>query len=190
MAERSRNMRERLILAGIAEINEHGASDFSIRRVATACNVSCAAPYKHFKDKRDFVLAIIEHVNGQWHERQQQVLAACADEPRAKIVEVCVQYVRFLMEKPHFRSVLMLKDKQFDNLYHRARGQISSTMQQLQADFFAQSGYDKATILRKLLLVRSMIFGSVFLFDAGEVEYNEEALESIRYNIDREFDLV
>jgi AcrR family transcriptional regulator len=189
MAPRSRNTREKLILAGIEEINLHGVTEFSIRRVAMACHVSCAAPYKHFRDKRDFIAAIIEHVNEQWHQRQSEVLAACSEDLHQRIVEVCVQYVAFLMEKPHFRGVLMLKDEQFDNLYHKVRGQMSSTIQQMQGEFFAQVGYDEATIRRKRLLVRSLLFGSVFLFDAGEIEYGPEALEHIRYSIHREFEL-
>ena len=75
MAARTHNLREQLILAGIEEINTHGVNDFSIRRTALACGVSCAAPYKHFKDKRDFICAIIDHVNDQWHQREEQVLA-------------------------------------------------------------------------------------------------------------------
>lgn len=189
MAVRERNTRERLILAGIEEINTHGITEFSIRRIAAACGVSCAAPYKHFKDKREFIAAVIDHVNSLWHQRQQQVLAGCRDSLRERIVEVCVQYVVFLMENPHFRGILMLKDNQFDNLYHRVRGQMSSTMQQLQSEFFAQSGYDGPTIRRKLLLVRSTIYGSMFLFDAGELAYNQESIDHIRYNINREFDL-
>ena len=189
MTGRRTNTRQQLILAGIEEINTHGVTEFSIRRVAAACHVSCAAPYKHFRDKRDFIAAVIEHVNDQWHHRQKEVLARCTGGLRDQIVEVCVEYVAFLMEKPHFRGVLMLKDEQFDNLYHKVRGQMSSVMQQMQARFFSQIGYDEATIRRKLLLVRSLLFGSVFLFDAGEIEYGPEALENIRYSIRREFDL-
>lgn len=189
MAERNKNIREDLIRAGIAEINAHGVTEFSIRRVATACQVSCAAPYKHFKNKRDFIASIIEYVNSQWKQRQQQIIEECVGDLREQIVEVCVQYIRFLMEKPYYRSILMLKDAQFDNLYHKARGQMSSTMQQMQAQFFAASGYDAATVRRKQHLVRSMIFGTVFLLDAGELEFNEEILENVRRNIDREFDL-
>lgn len=188
MAERIKNMREVLILAGISEINDHGVRDFSVRRVAQACNVSCAAPYKHFKDKRDFIAAIIEYVNGQWKLRQQKVLSKVST-LREQIVEVSVSYVQFLMEKPFFRSILMLKDAEFDNIYHKMRGQLSSRSQQLEADFFAGAGMDEKTQKRKLHLVRSLIFGTVFLFDTGEVEYNQDALEELRYNIDREFDL-
>lgn len=182
-------MREVLILAGISEINDHGVTGFSVRRVAEACNVSCAAPYKHFKDKRDFIAAIIEYVNEQWRVRQQEVLAQCGDNLRQQIVEVCVNYIRFLMEKPYYRSILMLKDDEFDNIYHKVRGQMSSRSQQLEIDFFASAGMDKPTQKRKLYVVRALMFGAIFMFDTGEIEYNEETMENIRYSIDREFDL-
>ena len=45
------SIRERLIIAGIKEIELHGFNDFSLRRVAAACEVSCAAPYRHYKNK-------------------------------------------------------------------------------------------------------------------------------------------
>lgn len=189
MAERIKNMREVLIVAGISEINDHGVTGFSIRRVAESCGVSCAAPYKHFKDKREFIAAIIEYVNDQWKERQLEVLAACGSGFREQIVEVAINYVRFLMEKPYFRSILMLKDEEFDNIYHKARGQMSSRSQQLERDFFSQCGWDEDTQRRKLHVVRAMIFGTVFMFDTGELEYNEKAMEHLRYTIHREFDL-
>ena len=77
MSARVKNMREVLLLAGITEINTHGVTGFSIRRVATACGVSCAAPYKHFKDKKEFIASIIEFVNDEWRQRQEEILAAC-----------------------------------------------------------------------------------------------------------------
>lgn len=189
MPPRQTNMRQALISAGIEEINANGVHQFSIRRVASACNVSCAAPYKHFRDKQDFIVAIIEYVNDQWHIRQQAVLDACGGSLRERIVEITVQYIRFLMEKPYYRAILMLKDDGFDNLYHRTKGQMHSLAQRLQEEYFYSMGFDKATCRRKLLLVRSMIFGSVFLFDSGELEYSEETVEHIRRTIDREFDL-
>lgn len=189
MAEKGSGTCQALILAGIDEISAHGATEFSVRRVAQACRVSCAAPYKHFKDKRGFIAAIIDHVNEQWAARQEQVLAACDESLRQQIVAVSVAYVQFLMENPCFRAVLMLKDEEFDNVYHKKRGQLSSRSQQLERAFFSVSGMDAETQQRKLQLVRALIFGTVFLFDTGELVYGEQALEHLRYNIDREFDL-
>ena len=189
MAERIKNMREVLILSGISEINAHGVTGFSIRRVAEACNVSCAAPYKHFKDKREFIAAIIEFVNGQWRVRQEEVLERCGDSLREQIVEVSVNYIRFLMEKPYYRSILMLKDEQFDNIYHKMRGQISSRSQQLEQDYFASVKMEPSAQKRKLYVIRALLFGAIFMFDTGELTYNEETMTMIRSSIDREFDL-
>ena len=57
----SASVREQLIKAGISELENHGISDFSLRRVASGCNISCAAPYKHFKDKMYQIIAVAAH---------------------------------------------------------------------------------------------------------------------------------
>ena len=189
MAERVKNMRQLLIEAGIEEINRSGVTDFSIRRVATACGVSCAAPYKHFKDRREFIAAVIEYVNEQWYVRQEEILAGCEGGLREQIVQIAVGYLRFLMEKPWFRSILMLKDEEFDNIYHKARGQMSSRSQKMEAEFFAESGWDQEKIKRKLHIVRAILFGTVFLIDTGELSFDESVLETVRATVDREFDL-
>lgn len=189
MSESTPSLRDALIQAGIHEINEHGVTGFSIRRIADTCNVSCAAPYRHFKDKRDFIAAVIDYVNDQWAARQEEILAQCGDSLREQIIEICLNYIRFLMEKPFYRSVLMLKDAEFDNLYHKRRTQFGSLSQSLEAQLYAASGYDEQTWKRKLMTVRSLIFGAVFLYDAGEFEYNETTMEYLRYTINREFEI-
>ena len=73
---RRRNTREELIKAGVEEINRYGVAGFSMRRIAQLCGVSCGAPYKHFGDRKEFIAAIIDDVNAQWHARQAELLAA------------------------------------------------------------------------------------------------------------------
>lgn len=189
MSTRSAGLREALILAGIHEINANGVSSFSIRRVADACGVSCAAPYRHFESKREFIAAIIDYVNDQWAAQQEVILSECGSTLREQVIAICLGYVSFLMEKPTYRSILMLKDEEFDNLYHKKRTQFGSLSQTLNAQLFAASGYTKETWDRKLMMVRSLIFGVVFLFDAGEFEYNETSMEYLRYTINREFEI-
>ena len=189
MSPRTSGLREALILAGIHEINANGVASFSIRRVADACGVSCAAPYRHFESKRDFIAAIIDYVNDQWAERQEELLAETENSLRKQIVAICVGYVRFLMDTPTYRSILMLKDEEFDNLYHKKRTQFGSLTQTLNAQLYKASGFTPEVWARKLMTVRSLIFGAVMLFDAGEFEYNETTMEYLRYTIDREFDI-
>lgn len=182
-------MREVLLLAGIDEINTHGVTGFSIRRVASACNVSCAAPYKHFKDKKEFIASIIEYVNQEWRHRQQDILEQCGNDLRRQLVEVCSGYIHFLMEKPYFRSILLLKDDEFDNIYHRPRGEMSSRSQQLEKEIFEQYNWPLSVFKRKLHTIRAMLFGTMFMLDTGELPYTEETMNQFRYCVDREFDI-
>ena len=186
---RRNSKREDLIKAGIQEINKHGIAGFSMRRIADDCGLSCGAPYKHFENRKDFIAAVIEYVNGQWRVRQQELLDQYAGDLRRQIVEMSVGYVEFLMEHPHYRSILMLKDEEFDNTYHRLRGELSSPTQQLAQQFFDSVGMDDFTSRRKVYVVRSLIFGAVILMDNGEMAYNQETLEFIRFSINRESDL-
>lgn len=69
----ARNTREALILAGLEELNEYGIQHFSTRRVAKACGMSCAAPYKHFKDSHEFIAEILGYIN-RLYDAEQTVL--------------------------------------------------------------------------------------------------------------------
>ena len=190
MAERNKNLRDDLIQAGIDEININGANGFSFRRVADACHVSSAAPYRHFKDKKEFISAIVDFVNNQWFIVQDEILAACSDDPRDQLVTVAVNYIKFLMENPHYRQILMLKNADFDNLFHRKRGEINSRTQQIMLRVREKYNLSDDVWHRKSLMVRSLLFGAVFMFDSGEFKYTEQSLEHLRYTIDREFSIL
>lgn len=184
-----RSKREDLIKVGIDEINQHGLGGFSIRRVAYKCNVSCAAPSKHFGDKKGFIAAIIEFVNAQWHNEQLRILKENSNSVRNQLVELSVCYVRFLVCNPHFRSILMLKDDNLDNVYHTMRGELSNLAQKLVNKYCEEVNMDAETKTRKLYVVRALIYGAALMFDNGEMEYNEKMLDVVRKSIDREFDL-
>ena len=98
-------------------------------------------------------------------------------------------YVKFLVEHPHFRSILMLKDDEFDNIYHKMRGELSIITQQLAEKYCTSVGMDAETRCRKQYILRSLIFGAALMFDNGEMEYNDHMLEIVRASVDREFDL-
>lgn len=187
--KRRGNKREELVEAGIREINQYGITGFSMRRIADACGVSCGAPYKHFGNRKEFIAAVIEYVNAQWHTHQREILQTYEGNTRRQIVEISVAYVRFLVEHPHFRSILMLKDDEFDNVYHRMRGELSSPTQKLIRCYQEESGMDEETLQRKIYVIRALIFGAALMFDNGELPYQEKTVTIVRSSIDREFDL-
>ncbi len=182
-------VRERLIYAGMRELSQHGIQNFSIRRVAAACALSCAAPYKHFRDKQAFVTAIIEYINDLWGVRQREIIETYPDDLRRQIVEISKAYIRFLMENPNFRSVIMLRDDSLDTEYARLRGEMTQVTREVIDSYCNAVHMDERTRRRKTYVVRSLIYGAALLFDNHQLAYNDENMASVEYAIDREFDL-
>lgn len=188
MAQRT-NTREELIKAGIREINTHGVADFSIRRVCLSCGLSSGAPYKHFGNRKEFIAAVIDYVNAQWFDRQVEIIHEHRGSLREQLVAISMGYVEFLVEKPHFRSILMLKDDKFDTMYHKMRGELSILTLKIVERYCDEVHMSPEVRRRKLYVIRALIFGAALMFDNGEMEYNDEMLDVVRVSIDREFDL-
>jgi AcrR family transcriptional regulator len=182
-------VRERLIYAGMRELSQHGIQNFSIRRIAAACALSCAAPYRHFKDKQAFVTAIIEYINDLWGVQQRAIIEAHPGDLRRQIIEISKAYIRFLMDNPNFRSVIMLRDDSLDADYARLRGEMTQLTRDVIGRYCVEAGIDEKTRRRKTYVVRSLIYGAALLFDNQQLAYNEENMDSVEYAIDREFDL-
>ena len=102
-----RSVRERLVVAGLNELNEHGLAGFSLRRVAISAQVSCAAPYRHFKDKNELIGAIVEYIASKWKLLCIEIERAFSDDPKRLVIELCVANLRFWLANGAFRTVLM-----------------------------------------------------------------------------------
>ena len=182
--------REQLILAGMEELNRYGTRGFSTRRVAKQCGVSCAAPYKHFKDTNEFVAEIFGYMNGLYEARQRAVLARYADSStRTQLIEISLEYIRFLVEHPEFRRTVMQKFQDCDEEYRCLRGQLSTLTCQTVTRYCEEMGMPEDVRRRKTFIVRAIIYSAAMFFDNGELEYNEQNMETVRSLLDREFDL-
>ncbi len=190
MAQRTRgNVKEKLILNGIEEMSVFGVQEFSVRRVAQKSGVSCAAPYKHFKDRNSFVAAILEYINENWEQIALQIAAEYPDDYRKQLVNISLRYVQFLVENPHFRSILMLKDDEFDAEHRALRTKVSSVTYDIVQKYCKSVSMPADVMQRKLYVVRSLIYGAAILIDNKEMAYDEQNMAYVRDAIDREFDL-
>ena len=183
------NNREALIDAGIAEINLRGLTGFSMRHAAEVCGVSCAAPAKHFGDKNGFIAAIIKKLIKQWHDIQRDIVEQSGGDIRKALVESCVEYVKFLVENPHFISIITVRDEEFDSVYRDMRFELSYATGRMELKYCKQVGMPVEVRNRKLYVVRSLIYGAALMFDNHEMKYNEKNLQFVRESVDREFDL-
>ena len=182
-----KNLQEELILAGIEELNSSGFHNFSVRRIASKCGVSCAAPYKHFKDKNEFIAAIIKYINFIWAKRQLAIVKKYNGDMKTQLVEISKDYIRFLVENPHFRSVLMMKDSEFDAEFNNIKAQMSRRVLKIISRFCKESGMPDNIAQRKFYIIRSLIYGASLMFDNGEIEYSEDNLCIFSDAILREF---
>ncbi len=181
--------KEKLILAGIDEIRANGVKDFSLRRVAKRCSLSSAAPYKHFESKQDFIIAIIEYINKQWYDLQAEVVEKYMGNTRRQLMHMSLAYISFLVENPHFRSILMLRDEGLTTEQIKLKSELSDCGKRLISDYCAEVGMPEDKRIIKTFIVRSLIYGAALMIDNGELEHSESILNAIANTIDREFDL-
>ena len=172
------SVRARLILSGIAELEEHGITDFSLRRAALAAQVSCAAPYRHFKDKDEYINEIIKYVASKWELLTNEIKKIFSSDPRRLAIETCISSIRFRAANSNFRSVFTLA----------ARAGENSVFDTAVID--AVSDYCKASKLSaearemKIFTARAIISGAVTLMHDGNVE---ELLSLAKAKFESEF---
>ncbi|MGE4353159.1 MAG: TetR/AcrR family transcriptional regulator [Oscillospiraceae bacterium] len=183
------SLHDQLILAGIKELSEYGVQNFSLRKVANVCGVSCAAPYKHFKDKQTFIAAIIEYIDVKWHERHEAVSQKYPSPIRKQLLEICLEYIRFLVENPNFIAIVMMKHDDFGEQYSALRGQLSRGTYDMVFKYCSEVNMAENVRLKKTFVVRSLVYGAVLMFYNGELAYTPENMAIVAASIDREFDL-
>jgi AcrR family transcriptional regulator len=178
----SDTLKDKLLIAGANEISTYGIANFSLRRVAAACNISCAAPYKHFKNKEEFILEIVRYINRQWELLREQIRALFANDIRKQLVEVCIAYVRFWVANPHYRSVLMSSQMELD------KTRKSNSMENLIRTYCADQGADADETERTVYAVKAIIFGMTAMMENGELLNEPKTYEYIRMTIEKELD--
>lgn len=177
-------VRQKLIISGISEIENHGIADFSLRRVASNCNVSCAAPYKHFKGKEDFIKEIVSYIHSRWLLLQNQIEEFFKDDLKKQLTEVCASYVKFWIANPNFRSVLTLKTKEFE--IESEFSKITDTICTLVKKCCTEFGVSDSETEHKCYVICSLVYGAVLMIDNGDMD-GEKTIMMLKKSILKEF---
>ena len=166
------SLRERLIRAGIEEIAAHGIADFSLRRVANACQVSCAAPYRHLENREAFIGATVAYINSQWGLLRENITRLFQGDPRRQLTELCVAYIRFLFANDNYRSVLIASGEGWDE-----DERIAALLQACTPDGSEQEKK------RRHYAIRAIIYGTVSMLESGELANEEDSFRMIRQTV-------
>lgn len=161
-------LKEKLLIAGIDEILLNGVSGFSLRRVAASCGASCAAPYKHFKNKQEFIKEIISFVESKWLLLAKQICEAI-QEPKRRITELCVANVRF-----------RLTNALYGNGFAEKEGVIALNVR----NYCQENGMGDAEL--KVFALQSLVCGTAALIKSGLYQNTSETFEKLRQSVLKE----
>lgn len=181
-------LKDRFIIAGINEIDTHGPDDFSLRRVAYACGVSCAAPYKHFKNKEGLIIEILDFINRQWRLFEDQIIEVHKDDLKTLILELCISNIRFRIANPNYRFLFTLNKEAFPEEKRKELSNMNGRIEEFAREFFSKKGLPKDEIEEKVISLNAYIYGVSLMVETGDLENCDRTFEIIKKRIDKELE--
>jgi AcrR family transcriptional regulator len=101
------DLRTVMIEKGIEFIDENGAKNLSLRKIAAACGVSHAAPYSHFANKDKLLFAIEKHITDKFAAVLKESVKETGETPEG-LFRMCCAYVLFFARNPeYFRFIFI-----------------------------------------------------------------------------------
>jgi AcrR family transcriptional regulator len=124
----NKDLKEKLINKGLQHLNEVGYDQFSIRKVASLCEVSHNAPYRHFTDKEELIRAILDKAVKDFESILLSAVTEFEGNPLEQIRWIGINYINFFVENPEYlklffdsemKGTVYVKDNTFtyDNAY-------------------------------------------------------------------------
>ena len=184
--ESGNDVRERLIAAGIRELGEHGVAGFSLRRIAQACGVSCAAPYRHFRDKQALIDAVADAINRDWFERQSRALQAADGGVADQLRTVCKEYLRFLRDNPAFCALITQRDEDSGKWRLNRLSDRSSMTKRLIARYAQEYRMGAEEVYARVYAVRAMLYGAAMMNQYDDMRLTDASLAALERIIDAE----
>lgn len=181
------DMKKALVLSGITELEEHGITDFSLRRVAGRCGASCAAPYRHFKSKNDLISEIVSYVNLQWEDFSEHVYEAFPDDPKKRFTEIFVAEIRFWSANPHFRHIKMMDASGFDDELKKEKSRMSRAALRAVDEYCCLNEVSEEKKIKGIFTIKAVVYGTIQMISNGEADDCDKAVFAAKNVIEKSF---
>lgn len=180
------DLKSSMIENGLKLLNEHGYSEFSLRKVATMCGVSHTAPYKHFRNKENLIQEIGMLVSSKFTQTIQEAILGYENDPSTQAIELAKAYIRFMVENPDYLRFLFLNRPGINiNLDLNAEEKNTSAFTLFKdtvINFFEANEINKNEWYTDLITLWSLVHGLSILIANQTIKYDgdyESLIESI-----------
>ena len=164
------DLRQKVLKASLALIEEGGLNRLSMREVARKAGVSHQAPYHYFNDRE----AILAELAGEGFSRLGQALSRAADqagsEPVKAVEDMGRAYVEFALRNPAYFQAMFRADAVPLDRYPEARKREEETFGRL-VESIGQAFANQPAEVRQSIVVASwaMVHGLATLILEGSL---------------------
>jgi len=178
------DLRESLIEMGLKLFNEGGEENFTIRKVASLCNVSHTAPYRHFKSKEELINAISEYVFNKFQNSLNEIVEMYKNDPAERIVELGKKYVWFMVENPDYlkfafltksESVTVMEEDKLKNVGYGT----FNIFENCALDFFKSINVKEEDYVQDIIAMWSMVHGLATMLAYKTFSYEGDYLQLV-----------
>lgn len=176
------DLKESLIKMGLKLYNEEGAEKFSIRKVAALCNVSHAAPYKHFKSKEELINAISDYVFINFEKSLGEIMEEYKNDPYERIIQLGKKYVWFMVENPDYLKFAFLQNLKdeivvAEDKFGGMKYQAFSVFENCASDFLKSINVKDEEYVRDIIAMWSMVHGLAVMLSNRTIVYKGDYVE-------------
>mgnify|MGYP001820631667 CR=1 FL=1 len=180
------DLRTALLDSALEIIGELGPHGLTIREVARRAGVSHAAPYRHFKDKNELILAVVERGFELMNATMQAKKEAAGDDLLNQFAASGLAYVDFALNHPAYYRIMfsgdLLSTTGNVSLQHTSREALQQMVSDIGED--QKMGFVKeGDPVTQALTILSTLHGFVSLANDNRIGHlvdNPYSLDDIR----------
>ena len=144
--------------------------------------VSCAAPYRHFKNKDELILGVLQYIKDDWFLLCEQIKLVFNDK-LSIIKELCVAGVKFWIANVNFLSVLFLVQSSTDKNQKNLLAQFDQPLISAIETFLLEKTINTTSTLLKTT-ISSLIYGTIMMITRDSISA-QEGIGNLKETIDK-----
>lgn len=169
------DLRQQLVTATRTLVEEKGPDLFSVSEACRAAGVSTAAPYRHFSDRSEMLVAVSLEGFGEMCEAFREATAPYPEGSEEAIAAMGTAYVRFAEANPGIFRMMFAGDRKTDTLEEAGHGCYEIVLSQVAAHI-GRKEIDEA-VMQAAFPLWTFVHGLAFLTIDGKAEFAKVQLD-------------